>query len=343
MSATTSISTVNCANHNGHGFCHAHEYVDFFLQAGAREAGAREAEAREEEAKEAKQKKKQKQEKQEPEKQESEKKKQEKKWETWPEPPSHIPDPTPLHVLRKYTGTFCAPLSTDSAHRKSIDITLTRNLLYFQHLPDVDPKTTVSDKSKSKAAKGKPTVDSKGKITKKVAPPKKATKTTATAALVEAMANTENTPKQTNKTAAAATTLSEIMATKATAPKPMTPKAVASDPGTSTATSAPVPPSTPAIATAGIGADTTSMTPTAALSTSSNTTPCMLFLAVNGVPQVRVSGSTPEETAKHKEVQAMGLLYGKNELVAFDVKDGGMGGVRVKGELYVRVGASEKR
>jgi hypothetical protein len=250
----------------------------------------------------------------------------------WTAPPSHLPEPTPLYILRKYTGIFCAPISTASTHKKSIAITLTKNLLYFQHLPDVEiEKMTckIGKKGKGKADKGKPTVHGKGKVTKKVTTPKKATKTATAAALSEARCTGDNPVAQKKKTITAATTLSEIMATKASASKPMTPKAAALPP----------PPAVPSIsATAGLGADTAAArTPISTPTAPSLATGCLLFIAINGCPQVHVSGSTPEETEKNKELNAVGLLHEENELVTFDVKDGEIRGVRVKGEMYVRV------
>ena len=62
-----------------------------------------------------------------------------------------------------------------------------------------------------------------------------------------------------------------------------------------------------------------------------------LFLACNGVPQIRISGATPEETAKNAEVQAMGMLHQEGKMVSFDVSDGAIRGVRAGRETFGRV------
>ncbi|KAH7408125.1 hypothetical protein DE146DRAFT_776413 [Phaeosphaeria sp. MPI-PUGE-AT-0046c] len=66
------------------------------------------------------------------------------------------------------------------------------------------------------------------------------------------------------------------------------------------------------------------------------TTP--VFLNSNGVPQIRISGATKEETEMNEELQGVGRLGSGEELVSFDVRKGEVVGVRVGGELYVRVG-----
>jgi hypothetical protein len=52
--------------------------------------------------------------------------------------------------------------------------------------------------------------------------------------------------------------------------------------------------------------------------------------------KIRISGATPEEKERNKDIQAVGLLQGTNELVFFDVKDGEIRGVRVNGVMYAR-------
>jgi hypothetical protein len=265
-----------------------------------------------------------------------------------------------------YPCTYCAPNTAESTHRKSIAITRTKNLLYFQQLPNVEfekPTSKVANKGQSKNGKGRSRVDGQEKVTKIAGTSKKGSVTAATKKATVAAkdaATKETAPKQTEKTAAATTTLSGIMATKVTAPKLMTPKATTPSPSSTPqlfsisataglgADTAPTPVLTlSSSATAGLSADTASSTaastPTATPIALSITAPCLLFLAINGCPQFRISGSTPEETEKNKELNAMGLWHGKNELVTFEVKNGEIRGVRVKGELYGRVGEVERR
>jgi hypothetical protein len=68
-----------------------------------------------------------------------------------------------------------------------------------------------------------------------------------------------------------------------------------------------------------------------------------LFLACNGVSQVRVSGNTPEEAEMNAELQAMGLVYPEGKMVGFDVVRGEIRGVRVGRELFGRVVMGEEK
>jgi hypothetical protein len=88
-------------------------------------------------------------------------------------------------------------------------------------------------------------------------------------------------------------------------------------------------------------------TPTATKQPAIPTTPMttktsMVYLAVNGVPQIRVSGDTPEETEMNRELQAMGLLAPENKMVSFGVRKGKVRGVRVEGRMFERVKEKEK-
>ncbi|KAF2035992.1 hypothetical protein EK21DRAFT_106826 [Setomelanomma holmii] len=62
----------------------------------------------------------------------------------------------------------------------------------------------------------------------------------------------------------------------------------------------------------------------------------LLYLAINGVPQTRVSGDTPEGTEMDKELQAMGLVAPENKLLGFDVRRGKVRGVRVGAVMFGR-------
>jgi hypothetical protein len=88
-------------------------------------------------------------------------------------------------------------------------------------------------------------------------------------------------------------------------------------------------------------------TPTAIKQPAVTTTPMttktsMLYLAVNGVPQIRVSGDTPEEPEMNRELQAMGLLAPENKMVSFGVRKGKVRGVRVEGRMFEKVKEKEK-
>ncbi|KAF1912530.1 hypothetical protein BDU57DRAFT_582916 [Ampelomyces quisqualis] len=86
--------------------------------------------------------------------------------------------------------------------------------------------------------------------------------------------------------------------------------------------------------------------PTLHTATAAPTTPLgprvALFLNVNGAPQVRVGGATPEEAVLNAEVQAVARTYPHNGLVSFDVRMGEIGGVRVGREMYVRFAEKEE-
>jgi hypothetical protein len=71
------------------------------------------------------------------------------------------------------------------------------------------------------------------------------------------------------------------------------------------------------------------------------TGPCMLFLAINGVPQVRITGATPEETAANAELQAMGQIVPSGAAVSFRIQGGQVKGVRICGRCLGGLGSRE--
>jgi hypothetical protein len=71
------------------------------------------------------------------------------------------------------------------------------------------------------------------------------------------------------------------------------------------------------------------------------TGPCMLFLAINGVPQVRISGATPEETAVNAELQAMDQIVPGGGVVSFRIQGGQVKGVRICGRCLGGLGNRE--
>ncbi|KAH5547029.1 hypothetical protein HBI51_153360 [Parastagonospora nodorum] len=271
--------------------------------------------------------------------------------------PSCIPDGLSSDTICKYPGTFSTVVAPTSTVQKTVSIEHIKKLLYFKHLPDVKVnKSVVVPQEKPKS---KPRVSAKGKVTKPTAP-KRAKNTAATtpavknileqveegasvSALAAVMATKTTAPKRATKTAAAAAaaatksseieetapipplTLSGAMASEGTVPKPATveatPPAAVLAPTTSTGA-------------AGLGGDMVARAPVRAFDRAK---PCLLHLAENGVQTIRISGATSEETEKNSELQAMGRLSGCNKLVFFDVKDGEIKGVRVDGEMYVRV------
>jgi hypothetical protein len=52
---------------------------------------------------------------------------------------------------------------------------------------------------------------------------------------------------------------------------------------------------------------------------------------------MRISGATPEETAKNADLQAIAILSPEGSLVSFDIRDGEIMGIRLKREMYFRV------
>ncbi|KAH5504097.1 hypothetical protein HBI17_027300 [Parastagonospora nodorum] len=249
--------------------------------------------------------------------------------------PSCIPDGLSSDTICKYPGTFSTVVALTSTVQKTVSIEHMKKLLYFKHLPDIKVnKSVVVPQEKPRS---KPRVSAKGKVTKPTAP-KRAKKTAATTpAMKKILEELEE--------GAPVSALATVMATKATAPKRATKTAAAAAAAAAAATksseveeTAPVPPLTLSAAMASEDtapkSATVEATPPRAFDCAK---PCLLHLADNGVQRVRISGATSEETEKNSELQAMGRLGGCNKLIFFDVKDGEIRGVRVDGEMYVRL------
>jgi hypothetical protein len=62
----------------------------------------------------------------------------------------------------------------------------------------------------------------------------------------------------------------------------------------------------------------------------------LLHLASNGVPAIRISGATPEESALNADLQPVAILHPEGTLITFDITNGEITGVRSGGELYAR-------
>ena len=226
--------------------------------------------------------------------------------------PSFIPDGHPSDIIIRYAGTFSTLVTPTSTVRKTVSIELKKELLCFQHLPDVEVnKSVIESQDKTK---GKARVNAKGKVTKPTAP-KRTTKTAAAklaeveetapiSALAAVIATKATAPKRATKISAAATavkketeeaeetvpalTLAAAMATKDSSPKPAIAKA------------APLPAFLAHMirsGAAGLGGDIVARAPSTAFDRAKT---YLLHLADNGVQQVRVSGATAEETEKNK-------------------------------------------
>ncbi|KAH3997165.1 hypothetical protein HBI38_127380 [Parastagonospora nodorum] len=273
--------------------------------------------------------------------------------------PSCIPDGLSSDTICKYPGTFSTVVALTSTVQKTVSIEHMKKLLYFKHLPDIKVNNSVvvpQEKPRSK-----PRVSAKGKVTKPTAP-KRAKKTAATtpamkkileeleegapvSALATVMATKATAPKRATKTAAAAaaaaaaTKSSEVEETAPVPPLTLSAAMASEDTAPKSATVEATPPRaflapTASTGAAGLGGEIVARAPVRAFDCAK---PCLLHLADNGVQRVRISGATSEETEKNSELQAMGRLGGCNKLVFFDVKDGEIRGVRVDGEMYVRV------
>jgi hypothetical protein len=222
-----------------------------------------------------------------------------KAWEPWPEP-HHIPDPTPLAILRKYVGTF----RTTTAFPKTISITLIKNMLYLTHIPPPAAlPASVEVKKDSTATKPKVTKLGKDRVVKKSVQTRK-----------------PNGGSIATKSGASAVAASEKqVAAGASEKKP----GIAGN-GLSTRSDSAITPSTTAATKDRLAV------------------PSALYLACNGVPQVRVSGATPEETAKNTGLQAMAQVVPQGGVITFHVKGGEIRGVWMGGEMYVRVRIGEE-
>ncbi|KAH7086724.1 hypothetical protein FB567DRAFT_549179 [Paraphoma chrysanthemicola] len=232
-----------------------------------------------------------------------------------PDPlPCHIPDPTPSVILRKYVGTFQA-----SNTNAIITNALTKNNLYITYPGALFAKLKIVNKSNRNKSTPTKTIEEAPKEILETAAQTVAPAVPETAPSTLPQAVPQATPQTKPKPRAGKSTLKSATASKKAtrhAPYPA-PKAVS----TPIATNQPT---------------TAAPTPVA------TTVPSLLYLAVNGVPQFRVSGATPEETEMNKELQAMGLVAPENKLVAFDVKMGKIRGVRVEGRMFDRVKEVEK-
>jgi hypothetical protein len=235
----------------------------------------------------------------------------------WHDISSSIPDPTPDFILRKYVGIFRTADQPGSVGHKTNKTALIKHMLCLTRIPAVErPVLPAVKEGRDGAAK----VTRNGKKNIK-APAKTPAKVTKKAAV------------QGRKNAA----LNALAATLDAKPNLVAPTA-------EPATPAPAAPSTtslavtmtkkPSLIPSGL-AYTPSITPA--------TKPSVLYLACNGVAQVRVSGATPKETESNTGLQVIGLLWPENAIVTFDVKDGGVVDVRWVGDMYGREGSLNRK
>ncbi|KAH7076550.1 hypothetical protein BKA63DRAFT_285130 [Paraphoma chrysanthemicola] len=232
-----------------------------------------------------------------------------------PEPlPSHIPDPTPSAILRKYVGTFQAPKTNTT-----ITIALIKNNLYITYPGAMFAKPMTASKSKWNKSTPTRTVEKSLEAVTETAVQTVAPAVPETAPSALPQAVPQVTPQTKPKPRTGRSALKSVTALK---------KANRQSPY-------PPPKSAPTLTA------TSQLTMTASTFAATTIT-SLLYLAINGVPQFRVSGATHEETEMNKDLQAMGLVALENRLVAFDVKMGKIRGVRIEGTMFERVKEAEK-
>jgi hypothetical protein len=275
-----------------------------------------------------------------------------KNYDPFPEP-KHIPDPTPLPILRKYVGTF-----RTAAADKTLTITLVKKMLYLTHVAPapapapaaVKLKTEaeyVKQNSAARAEKPQPVKQGTHRVVKRTVQTRRtrggiATRRIIGAAMAEEKkkndTTTPSTPAVCETSDAAAQSETLINPTPTAANDKTTTPTIAAGKNNDEAeySDAHVPVQTNT---------TTTPTPTSKpLSASAIAAknkppgPAMLFLAPSGIPQVRVSGGSHEEAGLNAGLQAVGQLVPGNTVVVFRIGGGEVQGVKVGGEMFGRVG-----
>jgi hypothetical protein len=232
-----------------------------------------------------------------------------KNYDPFPEP-KHIPDPTPLSILRKYVGTF-----RTAAGDKTLMITLVKKMLYLTHVAPapapapavVKLKTEteyVKQNGAARAEKPQPVKQGTHRVVKRTVQTRRtrggiATRRIIGAAMAEEKKNDTTTPStatvyETSDAAAQSETLINPTAMPAANNKTTTPTITAGKNNDEAEHSdAPVP--APANTTTTPTPMTKPLSASAIAAKSKPPGPAMLFLAPNGIPQVCVSGCSPEE------------------------------------------------
>jgi hypothetical protein len=266
-----------------------------------------------------------------------------KNYDPFPEP-KHIPDPTPLPILRKYVGTF-----RTAAADKTLTITLVKKMLYLTHVAPAPAPAPAAVKLKTeaeyvkqngaaRAEKLQPVKQGTHRVVKRTVQTRRTRGGIATRRIIGAAMAEEKKKNDTTTPSTPAVCETLINPTPTAANDKTTTPTIAAgknnDEAEHSEAHVPVPANT-----------TTTPTPTtkplsapAIAAKNKSPGPAMLFLAPNGIPQVRVSGCSHEEAGLNAGLQAVGQLVPGNTVVVFRIGGGEVQGVKVGGEMFGRVG-----